>query len=157
MKFKRAVEQTSEIKDAYCRGLRALRKADKQHVTAEDPRRIRGSVDIDTTVRKEYPNDSRWDYAIGHQPSNVKGEVIYWIEVHPASNGEVKVVIAKLQWLKKWLKESASDLNELRREYIWLASGKTSFTRSSPQQKRIAQQGLQFQGRVFTIPNKAAE
>jgi hypothetical protein len=99
------------------------------------------------------PDEPRWDYAIGHQPSNYTGETVYWIEIHPASSGEVDVVLRKLAWLRTWLCTSAPKLDALRREFIWISSGKTSFTLTSPQQKRFAQQGLQHKGRVFRIPN----
>lgn len=157
MKFKTAVEQTAEIKDAYCSGLQALRNVDKKHVSARDSSRLTGSVDIDSRVEKKYPNDPRWDYAIGHLPVNLKpgDEIVYWIEIHPASDGEVNVVIGQLKWLKQWLKEKAPKLNAMRREFIWLSSGKTSFTLSSPQQKQFALLGPQHKGRVFKMPDEA--
>jgi hypothetical protein len=34
-----------------------------------------------------------------------------------------------------------------------VSSGKTSFTPNSPQQKRLAQQGLQHPGRILRIRN----
>jgi hypothetical protein len=155
VKFKKAVEDTVEIKDAWRAGLQSLRSVDKDHITSEDSRRLAGSVNVDETLMEKYPNESRWDYAIGHQPANSKAEMVYWIEIHPARDGEVKVVLAKLQWLKKWLSEKSPKLNAMRREFIWLSSGRTSFTLSSPQQKRLAVQGLQHKGRVFKIPNNA--
>jgi len=44
--------------------------------------------------------------------------------------------MAKLQWLKRWLKNKAPNLNAMRCEFVWLSSGKTSFTPGSTQQKR---------------------
>jgi hypothetical protein len=111
-------------------------------VTAEDSRRLTGSVDLDTTLQEKYPQDNRWDYGIGHRPTNRKDEMIYWIEVHSASAGQIKVVLAKLQWLKAWLGSSAQRLKVLHREFIWVSTGKTSFTSTSPQLKQFAQLGL---------------
>ena len=153
MRFKTAVENTAELRDAWRRGLQALRNIDKQHVTAQDARRLAGSVDVDTALKDARPNEPRWDYAIGHRPSNSANDMIYWIEIHPASDGEVKGMMAKLQWLKTWLRENSPDLNSLPREFIWLSSGSTSLSQTSPQRKRLAQQGLQHRGRVFMIPN----
>jgi hypothetical protein len=76
VKFKKAVEETPDIKAAFCSGLQALRRSDRQHVSAQDTNRLAGSVDIDTTVKDQYPNDSRWDYAIGHRPTNFKEEFL---------------------------------------------------------------------------------
>lgn len=157
MNFRPAVVETTEIKDAFCAGLQALRHADRQHVSAHDTRRLTGSVDVDTSLKVRYPRESRWDYAVGHQPANRDDEMVYWIEIHPASDGDVKVVIAKLQWLKGWLKDQAPALDAMPREFIWVSSGKTSFTLASPQQKRFALLGLQHKGRSFIIPDNAAD
>lgn len=155
MKFKDAVENTPEIEDALHHGLQALRRRDRTHVTASDTRRITGSVDIDTSLRRRYPQEPRWDYAIGHLPKNSRKETVYWIEIHPAGDGEVHIVIAKLNWLKQWLDEKAPYLDAMRREFIWLSSGRTTFTLSSPQKKRFAQLGLHHRGRAFEIPDHA--
>jgi hypothetical protein len=152
--FKNAVEATPDLKGAWRGGLQALPGADTQHVDAEDPRRLAGSVDVDSALAGKYPNDPRWDYGIGHRPTNVTGEMVYWIEIHPASSGEVKAVLAKLTWLKRWLRESAPRLQSMRKVFVWVSSGKTSFTLSSPQQKQFALLGLRHQGRVFKIPNE---
>jgi hypothetical protein len=150
--FREAVEKTPEIREAWRIGFKALRPADRQHVDAEDTHSLRGSVDVDSTLRDKYPDANRWDYAIGHRPSNLAKDVAYWVEVHPASDGEVKVVLAKLKWLKDWLRTCAQNLNSMHKEFIWVSSGKTSFTLNSPQQKQFALLGLQHKGRVFTIP-----
>jgi hypothetical protein len=149
--FKQAVEAADGLADAWRAGFGALRTADKHHIGAEDTHRLTGSVDLDTSLKQTSPNDPRWDYGIGHRPANLKGETVYWVEIHPANAGEVNRVLQKLAWLKAWLKESAPDLNAMRREFIWLSSGKTSFTLSAPQRKQFALQGLQHKGRVLTI------
>jgi hypothetical protein len=117
--------------------------------------RLAGSVDLDAALADKFPNDARWDYGIGHQPADAKGEMVYWVEIHPATSGEVKVVLAKLAWLKRWLQASAPRLRKMRRAFVWVSSGKTSFTLSSPQQKQFALLGLRHRGRAFKIPNDA--
>ncbi len=155
MTFKDAVDGTPDLKGSWLPGFQALWKADKEHVSAEDNRRITGSVNIDAALKDRCPHDNRWDYAIGHQPVNAQSEMIYCLEVHPASSGEVKVVLAKVAWLVRWLKESAPKLQGMKKVFVWVSSGKTSFTLSSPQRKQFALHGLRHTGRVFTIPNEA--
>lgn len=156
MTFETAVEGTPAIRGAYRKGLGALPGMHKEHIRPEDTRKVTGSLDLDTWLRSTLPNDPRWDYAIGHQPMNLKHEIVYWVEVHPASDREIKVVLAKLEWLKNWLRNAAPLLNAMRREFVWISSGKTSFTLTSTQQKRFALLGLQHKGRVLRIPNEAA-
>lgn len=149
--FRTAVEDTSTLQGAWRAGLQALTTADRGRISAQDPRRIDGSVDLDSHLKELYPNASRWDYAIGH-----KDNVVYWIEVHPASSGEIRVVLAKLRWLLDWLEQDAPTLDKFRKEIIWVSSGATSFTPSAPQRKEMAQQGLQQKGRFYSIPKQAA-
>ena len=156
MSFRKAVELCPSLKHALETGLSALRSADKEHVRVEDTRRLTGSVDLDSTLKSTLPNEPRWDYAIGYRHTTPKAEIVYWVEVHPASDGEIKVVLKKLAWLKQWLCETAPQLNALRKEFIWVSSGKTSLSLSAPQQKQFALQGLQHKGRVFQIPNASA-
>ena len=54
-------------------------------------------------------------------------EVIYWIEVHPANEGEVRVVLEKLRALKTWLRTNAQKLNAMNRSFIWISSRTNSF------------------------------
>jgi hypothetical protein len=150
--FRQAIEQSPDLRGAYKRGLAALRRADKQHVDAEDTRLITGSMDVESCLRSKSPNDPQWDYAIGSRPRNRNDEVVYRVEVHPASPGEIKVVLAKLKWLTEWLGQNARHLDAMYREFIWVSSGKTSFTLSAPQRKQFALLGLQHKGRVFKIP-----
>ncbi|MGO8688044.1 MAG: hypothetical protein ACLQLG_00270 [Thermoguttaceae bacterium] len=155
MSFRDAVENTPAVASAWRNGLHALRRADSAHVRAETPRLLTGSVDIDGALEADYHGAPRWDYAVGHRPRNMRAEIIYWIEIHPANDRGVDEVLKKLAWLKKWL-TSARALGKMRREFIWVSSGRTSFTPLSPQQKQFAALGLQHKGRVFTIPDEAA-
>ena len=68
--FKKAVEDTPNLNHGWCAGLRALSRADKDHVTAEDPDRLTGSVNVDAMLKEGRPEEPRWDYAIGHLPTN---------------------------------------------------------------------------------------
>ena len=99
--FQLAVEQTAEVSAAYEPGLRALRRAEVGKVVASDGSRLDGSLNIDDAVAQLYPNENRWDYAIGY------GQKVYFVEIHPAFTGEVPKMIAKLNWLKLWLKAKA--------------------------------------------------
>ncbi len=136
-------------------GLGALRARDKPHVDAQDTRRLRGSVYIDEALKKRPPHASanRWDFAIAYHHTNRSKECIYWLEIHTASDSEVNVVLAKLQWLQEWLRGDGRELSRFERDFIWVSSGPTSFTLTSPQQKRFALIGLQHKGAILRISN----
>ena len=157
MKFKEAVEKIPGLEKAHQAGLQALRAQDRPHIDAEDTRRLSGSVDVDTALQKKYPKANRWDFAIGYNHVDRKAEVVYWVELHTASDSQVKVVIKKAQWLLQWLKEEANALASFEREIIWVSSGATSFTLSAPQTKQMAQAGLVYRGGILRIPNKRGD
>lgn len=154
MSFKKAVGKIPAMKGAWCPGLQALRAEDKPHIEAKDPRAITGSVDVDAAYRKLMPQSNRWDFGISFQHSNREKEVIYWVELHTASDSQVKVVIKKAEWLLEWLRNEGHPLAAFERELVWVSSGNTSFTRSSPQRKQMAQAGLRHVGGKLRIPAK---
>ncbi len=153
MTFKSAVENTPGLEGEWRAGLQSLSGADREHIGAEDTRQLRGSVNLDAALKNSHRDDPRWDYAVGHKPINRSGEVVYWIEIHPAGSAHVGAVLAKLAWLKHWLGRSAADLNALPKVFLWVSSGRTSFTARAPQVRRLAQAGLRHAGRFFSIPN----
>ena len=137
--FREAVEATAMIATAYKGGLQALKRADARKVTASDPWKIDGSVDIDGTVKALYPDDNRWDYAIGYDSK------VCYVEVHPAFTSEIDTMQKKLIWLKVWLKNMAPKLNGVQKmspAYVWIQSGKCAILPTSHQAKKLAQMGL---------------
>lgn len=154
MTIRNAAAQTPHLRGAWKPGLGALRAQDKPHVAAQDPRKLTGSADLDAALQRHEPNAHRWDFAIGYAHINRRLECIYWVEIHTASDREVRVVLDKLRWLKQWLNRDGHRLAEFERDFIWVSSGATSFTLSSPQQKQFAVLGLQHKGRVLRIPDE---
>jgi hypothetical protein len=152
--FKRAVARTPNLQNAWQPGLQALRARDRQHIQPENPRRLRGSADIDAALRATEPRASRWDYAIGYQHTNRREEYIYWVETHTGSDEQIKIVLEKLEWLKNWLRHDGQPLAAFKRDFIWISSGHTLFTTGSAQVKMLAQQGLVYSGSILRIPNQ---
>ena len=137
--FQKAVEGTPDISTAYRSGLQALKRSDRSAFDLADTRLLDGSVDIDTTVQEKYPNENRWDYAIGYS-----GKVCY-VEVHPAYTSEVSVVENKLRWLKIWLKENAPLLDAIPKAtpaFVWAQTGKGAILPRSSQARKLATMGI---------------
>ncbi len=150
MSFQEAVEATPGVAGAYRPGLRALRAMDRDKVSADNPRNLAGSVDLDGALQAGMPDDPRWDYGVG---ANSAGEEkVFWVEVHPATEGEIEAVLAKLMWLKQWLQDSAVALDGFPREFVWISSGRTAITQRSPKLKRLALAGGVFKGGHLRIP-----
>ena len=153
--FRQTVGNIPNLADQWKPGLGALRSEDKPNIAPADPRRFRGSVDIDTALRKlqEHSQANRWDFAVGFQHSNRKNEFVYWIEIHTGSDSQISVVLRKLEWLRHWLVGEGAPLAGFECEFVWVPSGATKFTKRSRQVKALAGKGLHYSGTVFKIPD----
>jgi len=152
--FKEAVQATPDLENSWRLGLQALRAEDKPHIVPEDSRKLAGSVDIDAAFQEADPNGNRWDFAIGYQHENRTNEVIYWVELHTASDSQIKVVIKKAQWLLAWFKGAGKNLAAFERDILWVSSGATRLSPSAPQRKQMAQAGLRQVGGKLRILDK---
>ncbi len=144
MSFKEAIQNTVDLVVCYRPGLQALR-ADSSKIKASQTNLLEGSVNIDDCVKEKYPNDSRWDYVLGYK------ERVYYVEVHPASTSEVRSVLAKLDWLEKWIRGTA--LNNLvhKSTYHWIASGSIRITRNSKYSRLLAQSKISQPSRTLDL------
>lgn len=152
--FEEAVARTPHLEKSWEAGLQALRPEDRPHIDPENPRNLGGSVDVDSALAKIEPNANRWDFGIAYQHSDRTEEVIYWTELHTASDSEVKVVIRKAQWLFGWLGRNGNPLNAFERDVVWVSSGGTAFTRTSTQSKQLAAAGVRHVGSTLRIRNQ---
>lgn len=135
MSFKKAIENTPLLDNAFEKGLRAL-GSNKSKVKPLHPSKCEGSVDIDTAVKSIYPNASRWDYAVGHNGKT------YFIEVHTAKTDEVTPFLNKLQWLKDFLIKDAPELNKEPKSFHWIASNGNHILKQDRKFRQLAEKGI---------------
>lgn len=150
--FKSAVMATPAVSSHYKRGLQGLRPVDRERISTQNPQRLSGSVNLDAAI--DQPNNPVWDYGVGYRPSGAHShhDDVYWVEVHPANSRHVNDVIAKLNWLKEWLKRDAPRLRLLGATFVWVASGAVALPPKSPKRRVIASYGIHFAGAHFRIP-----
>lgn len=149
--FPRCVAECKPLAGLLCDGLRALSRASRSRVCAADAHRITGSVDLDSALKGAFPNAARWDYGVGYSADSRLADAVHWIEVHPSSHGEVKVILNKFQWLRKWLQANCDSLLDLSQSYVWVSSGSTTLSPASPDRRRLAAQGIMVAGARYTI------
>ena len=145
MSFKQAVESSRGLEQAYRPGLQAIRSKDHSRVSCPNPHVVTGSVNLDSALARTLPSEPVWDYGGGLKPQGQREKAV-WIEVHPASSHHVDEVLAKLQWLKAWLRAHAPQLNAFPREFMWISSGAVALPATGRQRRKIAAQGLRFAG-----------
>lgn len=144
--FQEAIENTPEVKDGYCSGLKAVKGSDHSKIVPSKTLLINGSLDIDTCVKDIYPKENRWDYAISYN------DKVTFLEIHPAYDKEIMVLQKKLAWLKSWLKSKAPLIAALSRSdkpFCWVPSGETGFLSTAVSRKKIALLGISYENRLM--------
>lgn len=146
MKFRRAVENTEEIRHYLLNQLDALSKAHKSSVTPSDPKRVTGSVDLDAALQPLFPNATRWDYAIGYRLT-ARDDKAFFVEFHRAFDDQVKRVIEKKHWLESWMDGKA--LDELReREFVWVSAGGIHIPGNAPSRRELDENAIRLERRL---------
>lgn len=113
--------------------------------------RFTGSVDIDAAFKQTEGRANRWDFGLGvHAPG--KKEFAVWVEPHSASSlGEVKTVLAKLDWLQAKLNQPAfaplKALTDACREqghkpFHWMATAHVGIRPGSREANMLALRGM---------------
>ena len=82
----------------------------------------------------------RWDYAVEYDKET------FFIEIHPGSTSEIQTVIAKLDWLKHWLKEKAPEIDALKpkdkQPYHWVFTNKFAILPNSRYARLLSLHGI---------------
>ena len=136
MTFQEMVQANNTLSQCVRKGLKALSKGKKDKVNQGKNTKVTCSVDIDSCLQLQCPDLSRWDYGLG------VGSRSIFLEIHPATTGEVEVVLKKLRWLKDWMRQNCPGFSKAEKEYYWLATGKVAVLKNSPQHRKIAASGL---------------
>lgn len=149
MSFREAIAATPRLGVAYEAGLRALSQADRRRITVASPRRLCGSVNLDAALRRgAAAHEHVWDYGICYI---AKAHEVHWIEVHPASDHGVTDLLVKVAWLKQWLAADGRRLKPFTAAYVWISSGSTTLTKTSPGARKLAQEGVVSAGRHYRL------
>jgi hypothetical protein len=113
---------------------------------------VTDSVDFDTASRPQAPQDKRWDYFIGarEQKQRASRECLIGVEVHSATDGEVREVIAKKAASKPLLAmELCAGKSVVR--WVWVAHGSVKFSPNSKYRRQLAAARIEFVGRLLTL------
>jgi len=122
-------------------GLLAVKAGDKEFIDPSVRATFADSLDLDAALQAEYPQDNRWDYLLGHQPSRS----VVGIEPHSAKQREVSTVIAKRRAAQEHLRVHLKPGQRVA-TWLWVASGKVQFADTEKIRLRLDQEGVAFVG-----------
>jgi hypothetical protein len=139
MTFARAVHSCPRLKGHYHEGLGAL-KGNRTRVTTRDTRMILGSLDVEAAQLAMSRGEHTWDYGIGLESGS--GEIVIWLEVHPADSLHVEPVLDKLRSLLTFLRNHATALHEFPGRFVWLATKGVAISPMSQERRWLNANGI---------------
>jgi len=120
-------------------GLGALTNTHRIHFDDSVRASLVDSLDIDEGLKQGREQENRWDYLLGHEPS----QKLVGVEPHSAQNNEITTVIRKRDAARRQLQEHLRD-GVFVSKWIWVASGKVHFLPMEKATLRLAEKGIQF-------------
>lgn len=128
-------------------GLKGLAPADRAKVKPTPPRLVTDSLALDDAFAASEAAEPRWDYWLGVDQA---GAHVVAVEVHPATPGEVGLMIRKKRWAET---KAAEHLQKTRRvsRWVWIASRKTRIAKTTREYRQLAIQGIDLVGSTLVL------
>lgn len=98
---------------------------------------ITDSLDFDAALKPSAGADPRYDYLLGLRGAT---DCIDAVEVHPATSGEVKRIVAKCTWSRAYLHTCAVGV----RHWHWISTNRIGFRRGGQEERRLRAAGVRF-------------
>jgi hypothetical protein len=144
---RRLLEPNSLLLPSVHVGKQALERAHRDRIVETDGRRVVDSLNLDATMMKARPREHRWDYLIGTTHPTL---VVVGVEIHPATAGETKVMIAKKEAALHALKAHCTAGRSVKR-WVWVSSGTTAITKSSREARQLVANGIRLVGKTLNL------
>lgn len=124
-------------------GLGAVRKTDRNCFDMTIRQTFVDSLDLDKAMQLGHEQANRWDYLLGHAPS----DNVVAVEPHSAKHDEITTVINKRTAAREHMKEHLRDGARIAK-WLWVASGKVYFADTEKARRRLDQHGIEFVTKV---------
>lgn len=143
--LRRALRNESVLQAAVADGLGAVARAHKTYFHAAVRPDFADSIDLDSTLKSAHPEDSRWDYLLGHTST----AQLIAVEPHTAGQDQISAVIAKRAAARQQLRDHLREGEQVH-SWLWVASGKVQFADTEKARRLLDQNGIQFVGTRVT-------
>ncbi len=137
-----ALRSSSTLRASVYDGIDALERGHRDILHDQIKRDFGDSLNLDDALQRAHPGSNRWDYLLGHEPS----QALVGMEVHSAHTGEVSVLIAKKQDALDQLRGHLRDGQRVDR-WLWVASGSVQILDLDKVRRKLDQHGITFIGR----------
>jgi len=142
--LKTALHTDSTLQRDLKSGIGALSQVDARLIAESERTKVGDSVDLDSSMKREFPDANRWDYIIS-LPTQSK---IVGLEPHTARDSEISVVIAKKKHALQYLRSHFRDGYHVAK-WFWISHGSVSFSKMDRAYRLLNQNGIAFAGRLL--------
>ena len=140
-----ALQPSAKLKVLVQAGKQALKNTERPSVVEDRGARVIDSAELDGPYAGEQPQANRWDYLLGAKKGTASR--IVGLEIHPATPGEIKVVLRKKDWAVATLRQEG--VPGVVQQWWWIASGRVRITKTAPQYRALAQSGIRLTGTLL--------
>lgn len=142
--LRRALRKGSALVASVCDGMSAVSKPHHSCFDNAVRSTFGDSLNLDDAMKVGHEQENRWDYLLGHAPTN---EIVA-VEPHSAKEDEISAVIRKRTCAREHLKAHLNAGARVSR-WLWVASGKVHFADTEKARRRLDQNGIEFVGRAI--------
>jgi hypothetical protein len=135
-----ALVEKSSLRTAVVDGFAAVEKSHRPLFEDSIRTRVADSLDLDAAIRPGHERENRWDYLLG-----LDDQAIVAVEPHSAEEGEIPVLIKKLEAAKDQLRPHLKTTARIQ-AWLWVASGKVHFVDTEKVRRQLDQKGIRFVG-----------
>lgn len=139
--IRRALQDDSHLRAKVQDGIGAVKKTDRTYLAEDIRGTLEDSLDLDAALQQDHRHENRWDYLLGHNPS----EQLVAVEPHSAKQDAITTVINKRTAAKRQLVTHLKPGTHVSK-WIWVASGKIYFADTEKIRRRLDQNGIEFAG-----------
>lgn len=138
---RRSLKKESTLLPLVLDGLSAVENAHRAYFDNGIRKDFADSIDIDKAIKAGHEGENRWDYLLGHAPSNK----VIAVEPHSAKQDEITTVINKRKAAQQQLSSHLKEGSKVEK-WLWVASGKVHFANTEKVALRLNQNGIEFVG-----------
>lgn len=135
------LKEDSSLQGAVKDGLGAVTKGHRDYLDVAIRDQFSDSLELDAAMHLGHEEENRWDYLLGHHPS----EQVVAVEPHSAKQDEISTVIRKREAARQQLKTHLKNGKSIAK-WLWVASGKVHFADTEKARRRLDQSGIEFVG-----------
>ncbi len=137
-----ALQKESALHSAVASGLDAIKRAHKDYIEDTLRSQFADSLALDEAVHAGHEQENRWDYLLGHKPS----QQVVGLEPHSARTDQVSTVIKKRTAALRQLQSYLTPGTRIAAWY-WVASGSVDFLALEKTSLQLDQAGITFVGK----------